>query len=133
MGDTLGMPTRKESTPARSITDLAAIEAFFADRPDARRTFEALRNYVETLGPVTLAATKSRVAFVARTRFLWVHQANLDGSIQVAFLLRRRIDSERVRSGQVGAKWSHHVRSSALDAELKAWIREAWSVDAAPR
>ena len=43
-----------------------------------------------------LAATKSRVAFLRRTRFLWVHQANRDGSIQLGFLLPRQVRSPRL-------------------------------------
>lgn len=123
------MPKRQR---VRSTADLVSMDAFFAERPAARDTFDALCAFVATLGPTELVSTKSRVAFVAKTRFLWVHQANLDGSVQVGFLLRRRIDAERVRAGRVGSKWSNHVRLGALDEETRAWFAEAHAVDTAP-
>lgn len=113
----------------RTAADAAATEAFFKGRPAARKTFERVRAFMGTCGPMELASTKSRVAFVAATRFLWVHTANLDGSITMGFLLPRRVDSPRLRSGPVGNRWSHHVKLDGLDTELKAWFRGAYEWD----
>ena len=117
--------------PFRTDADAAAAEAFFKGRPAARKTFEAVRAFMATCGPMDLVATKSRVAFVAATRFLWVHTANLDGSITMGFLLPRHVESPRLRSGPVGGRWSHHVKLEGLDTELRAWFRGAYEADRA--
>ncbi|MEA3166118.1 MAG: hypothetical protein QOJ26_987, partial [Thermoplasmata archaeon] len=96
--------------PYRSDADRVAGEAFFKGLPAARKTFERVAAFMAGCGPMELAATKSRVAFVAGTRFLWVHTANLDGAITLGFLLPRHVASPRLRSGAVGDRWSHHVK-----------------------
>ncbi|MFA5944484.1 MAG: DUF5655 domain-containing protein [Candidatus Thermoplasmatota archaeon] len=120
--------TRPLPQPA-TAADAVAVERFFKDRPEARRTFEAVRAFMATCGPMELRATKSRVAFAAGTRFLWVHTANFDGAITMGFLLPRRVESPRLRSGAVGTRWSHHVKLEGLDTELKAWFRGAYEWD----
>ena len=106
---------------------------WFHDRPAALATFHALRDAVAAFGPVELAVTKSRVSFVRRNRFLWVHEANTDGAVWVGFDTARPIDSPRLRSGARGNKWSHHVKLTGpddLDAEFLAWAREAYDLSA---
>jgi hypothetical protein len=117
------------SPPFATLADRAAAARFFAERPAAKATFDGLAAHMAALGPMELASTKSRVAFTAGTRFLWVHQANLDGSLTVGFLLPGRLDSPRLRSGQAGGRWSHHVRMSRLDAELEHWFAAAYAWD----
>lgn len=116
----------------KSPEDRAAALAFFAGHDAAHALFHRVISEVAKAGPFELAATKSRVACVARTRFLWCHEANDDGSIWLGFLLPRRVDSPRLRSGAVGGRWSHHVKVSGpadLDAELVGWLREAYAWD----
>lgn len=115
--------------PFRTAADEAAAQAFFKGRPAARKTFDGVRAFMATCGPMDMVSTKSRVAFVAATRFLWVHTANLDGSITMGFLLPRHVESPRLRSGPVGSRWSHHVKLEELDTELKAWFRGAYEWD----
>lgn len=112
-----------------TAADRASAKAFFRGRPAAHATFEEIRRFMATCGPMEMASTKSRVAFLARTRFLWVHEAHLDGSITMGFLLPRRAESPRLRSGPAGGRWSHHVKLDRLDGELKAWFREAYEWD----
>ncbi len=102
---------------------------FFKDRPAAHVTFEELRREAATWGPCELAATPSRVAFLARTRFLWCHGAHADGTITVGFLLPYPVESPRLRKGDLGSRWSHHVKFAALDDELRAWFRAAYEWD----
>lgn len=120
-----------EGIPYRSAGDRVAAEAFFRDRPAARATFEAVRAFLARLGPMEIAATSSRVAFLARTRFLWAHGAHRDGSITVGFLLPHRVASPRLRTGEAGSRWGHHAKVHALDDELEAWFREAYAWDSA--
>jgi hypothetical protein len=115
--------------PFKSAADRAAFHAFFRDRPLAQSLFEKLQATVGKWGPVELVATKSRVAFVRRTRFLWVHQATDDG-IWLGFLLPEHVPSPRLRTGPAGKRWSHHTRmTQAPDAELQRWLKAAWKAD----
>ena len=123
----------KDVLPFSSPADRDAAHRFFADRPYAESLFEALSLQVARLGEdVTLASTKSRVAFVRRTRFLWVHEAAQDG-IWLGFLLPKQVKSARLRSGAVGKRWSHHVKVTAAlekDKELLGWVAQAYAADA---
>ncbi|HUR25312.1 MAG TPA: DUF5655 domain-containing protein [Candidatus Thermoplasmatota archaeon] len=117
--------------PFRTASDAVAADAFFKGRPRARKTFDQVSAFMAACGPMERVSTKSRVAFVACSRFLWVHTANLDGSITIGFLLPRHVESSRLRSGAVGKgnRWSHHVKLDELDTELKAWFRGAYEWD----
>jgi hypothetical protein len=121
-------------TPFLTPEDHAAALAFFEGRDEAHQLFHKVLSEVAKAGPFDLAATKSRVSLVARTRFAWCHEANEDGSIWLGFLLPRRVDSPRMRSGPVGQRWSHHVKLAGpqdLDAELVGWLHEAYRWDQA--
>lgn len=112
--------------------DLARAQAFFAGHDAAHRLFHVLLATAVSWGPFELVATKSRVALLARTRFLWCHEANDDGSIWLGFLLPQRVQSSRLRSGRAGGRWSHHTKLSSsqdLDAELLGWLRTAYVWD----
>jgi len=112
----------------------AAIERFFADRPHARALFGALQKAVAMTGATHLAATKSRVAFVRHTRYLWVHEAGLE-AIWIGFKLDHPLPKgarPTLRSGAVGKKWSHHLKLTSpadIDAQLRGWLQEAWEAD----
>lgn len=108
------------------------VRAFFLDRPAAEANFERLRGALEAFGPMTLAATKSRVSFVRRTRFCWVHEANRDGAIWIGFHTPWPLDSPRLRSGTRSGRWSHHARLAAdapIDDGLLGWLRAAYEAD----
>lgn len=124
------MASFRFSTPE----DHAAALRFFHGHEAAHHLFHELLRRMEPVGPFELVATKSRVALVARTRFLWCHEANDDGAIWVGFLLPHRVDSPRLRSGLAGGRWSHHTKirnATDLDAQLLAWLREAYEFDSA--
>lgn len=122
--------------PFQTPGDRAAAIAFFGDRDAAHGLFHHLVSRLAgRVGPFGLAATKSRVSCVARTRFLWVHEAHADGSIWIGFLLPHALDSPRLRSGRLpGGRWSHHARLDSeadVDDELLGWLAEAYETDAA--
>ena len=48
------------------------IEKLFAGRPAAFLLFEAVRKYIESLGPVEVVPAKTQVSFGVRTKFAWV-------------------------------------------------------------
>ncbi len=116
----------------RSPQDLAAAQAFFRGHDSGHRLFHQVLAAVAKAGPFEITATRSRVSLTARTRFIWCHEANDDGSIWLGFLLPHRVDSPRLRSGRVGGRWSHHVKVSSqgdLDPELVGWLNEAYAWD----
>ena len=119
--------------PFASAQDRAGALAFFAGHDAAHRLFHALLAKAEAWGPIELTATKSRVAITPRTRVIWCHAANNDGSIWLGFLLPRRLQSPRLRSAPAGGRWSHHVKVGSqadLDQELLGWLHEAYAWDA---
>jgi hypothetical protein len=103
---------------------------FLVDSIVAEGIFNELAAYVDTLGADTvLRSTKSRIAFVRRTRFLWVHSAPADG-LWAAFLTNKPITSPRTRGAAVGKRFSTHVKlTGPLDAEVKRWIKRAYDDD----
>lgn len=117
-----------------SEQDRANALAFFAGHDAAHRLFHAVLARAAEWGAWQLTATKSRVSITARTRVVWCHEANDDGSIWLGFLLPRRVESPRLRSGPAGGRWSHHVKvrdAGDLDDELLGWLQEAYDFDAA--
>lgn len=118
--------------PYKSAEDAAWTDRFFADREASRAVWDALVREAMRWGPVQVAATKSRVALLARTRFLWCPQAHADGHIFVRFWLPYRIDAPRVRADPLRDRWSHRVKIDALDDEVLAWFRQAYELDRDP-
>ena len=117
-----------------SAADRAATLAFFRGHDAAHKLFHAVLAQAAAWGPFELTASKSRVSITPRTRAIWCHEANDDGAIWLGFLLARRVESPRLRSGPAGGRWSHHVKvrdAGDLDAELLGWLREAYEADVA--
>lgn len=117
----------------RSVADRTAALAFFQGHDAAHGLFHALLSKAQAWGPFELTATKSRVSITARTRVIWCHEANDDGSLWLGFLLPHRVESPRLRSGLAGGRWSHHVKvrdAGDLDDELLGWLHEAYAFDA---
>jgi len=109
--------------------DQARTLHFFRDRPLAQALFEQVSKYVDSVGTTELVSTKSRVAWVRNTRFLWIHEATKDG-IWLAFLLEKELSSPRVRTGATGRRFSHHLKVTGLDLEITSWIKLAYTHDA---
>lgn len=88
--------------------------------------FERFRAMVEAAGPCELAPAKTRVAFVREVRFASVNRVGAT-SIDVHFVLPRRIESPRIRRVEViGRVFVHHIRLAGeadLDDELASWLR----------
>lgn len=117
----------KPKTPA----DADSIRRFFADRPYAQSIFEDLTGRLDACGPMQLVSTKSRVAYLAKTRFAWIHEATEEG-LWLAFNSDGLIPSPRLRSGQKGKRWSHHLKLRAVaDNEVMAWLKKGYAEDVA--
>jgi hypothetical protein len=114
-----------------------ALEHLFAGRPAALLLFHTIRQYILSLGPVTVEVMKTQVSFGAKTKFAWVWLPHMwikkqpDKSVVLTFDLRSRIDDPRIiqvvepRPG----RFTHHVvipEEPNLDADVREWIREAY-------
>ncbi|MHB1260655.1 MAG: DUF5655 domain-containing protein [Thermoplasmatota archaeon] len=127
---------------ARHSCDRQAIEEFFGPYPHGLPLFEAVLRAVRAFGPVEPAATKTQVSFRARTRFawLWIPQMALKRGppdVYLTFDLSHCVDSPRIKEAiQVRpGRWVHHLRLASprdVDAEVKAWLREAYEAVASP-
>ncbi len=113
------------------------LEELFAGRPAALELFHAIRQYIGSLGPVTMEVMKTQVSFGAETKFAWVWLPQLwikkqpDESVVLTFDLRRRIDDRRIKQSVEPrpGRFTHHVvvrKESDLDRDLRDWIREAY-------
>jgi hypothetical protein len=114
-----------------------SLEQLFAGRPAALALFHAIRQYIGSLGPVTVEVMKTQVSFGAKTKFAWVWlpqrwiTRHPDESVVLTFILQRRIDDRRIK--QVveprHGVFTHHVvilRDTDLDNDVRDWIREAY-------
>jgi len=83
---------------------------------------------LRALGDVQVIPQKTRLVCVARVRFAGLYPRK--SGFQVAFALRRRLNSHRiVKITDYGPRWQGHfvdVRSDAdLDDELRIWLQES--------
>jgi len=104
---------------------------FAASEPAVRATFDRIRAIVEALGPVSVLAEKSRIAFHVRMSFaaFMPRRIWLDGHL----VLARRIDSPRFRKVEVYSPRNvlHAFRLTSLaevDEEFASWLAEAYEV-----
>lgn len=108
------------------------LDAHFRDKPAAiRALFAAVVAAVESCGPVKVLPEKTRIAFQVRMSFAQVTPRArwLDGHV----VLARRLEHPRFRRIETISPRNHvhHFRLTSLsdiDAELAAWLREAYAV-----
>jgi hypothetical protein len=104
------------------------LDHHFSGRPRARQLFDAYLAAVQSLGPVTVVSSKSRIAFMTRVRF---------GGCQVrkdwllaSFWLVREVRSPRFSKVEtLGPRiWLYSIPirdESDIDDEFMAWLAEA--------
>jgi hypothetical protein len=98
-----------------------------------RTLFAAVRRAIAACGPVTMIPEKTRIAFQVRMSFAQVTPRRrwLDGHV----VLARRVPSPRFRRIESLSPRNHvhHFRlvsTAEIDAEFRAWLREAYAVGA---
>ncbi|MBK5225483.1 MAG: hypothetical protein JJD96_02790 [Thermoleophilia bacterium] len=78
------------------------IEGLLEGRPEALKLLEAVRKYIESLGPVKIEAAKTQVSFGVKTKFAWVWLPQMwtkkrpDESITLTFGVGRRIEHDSI-------------------------------------
>ena len=113
-----------------------SLARFFRDASQARRIHAAVERAVDSIGPATERITKSQVAFRRRVAFAWTwlpqrYLGSSAGTTVLSISLRRRDDSPRWKEivQPTKGRVMHHLelsRVSEVDAEVRAWLAEAW-------
>jgi Domain of unknown function (DUF5655) len=119
----------RNQTHACGRHDLAA---HFRGKPAAiRQLFDAVVAAIEACGPVRILPEKTRIAFQVRMSFAQVTPRArwIDGHV----VLSRRLEHPRFRRVDTISPRNHvhHFRLTSVsdvDAELAAWLREAYDV-----
>ena len=115
-----------------AVTDL---DAFFANAaPELRRLFDRFVAAASASGPLTVNATKSRIALQVRGRFAGIDRPRKD-HLLANFVLTTAIESDRLaRVDYVPPYYYVHrlrLREPAdIDAELERWLAQAYQVGA---
>lgn len=121
----------RNQTHACARHDLA--HHFRGKDPAVRRLFNAVRRAAAACGPVIVLPEKTRIAFQVRMSFAQVSPKRqwLEGH----FVFARRLEHPRFRRiDTISARnHVHHFRLTTpaeVDAEFRAWLREAYDVGA---
>jgi hypothetical protein len=98
--------------------------------PRARALFGRLEAMVARCGEYSLSPARTRIAFVAQTRFASVSSVSEKG-MTFGFMLPHALRSERFTKVDEPAPgwWSHRLRVTSvdqLDDEVQAWLRESY-------
>ncbi len=107
-------------------------ELFAGAAPVLRETFERLVGAAKESGPVTVNVTKSRATLQARMRFAGIERPR-KAHLVAHLVLTRPLESPRLMRVEPLAPYYHvhwlRLRMPAdVDAELSAWLAEAYQV-----
>jgi hypothetical protein len=105
---------------------------FFGGREAQRALYRAFLAFVERCGPVTVNVNKTRISFQGRARFACVDRVTKDG-LACHVWLKRRLESPRFTKIEAYPRsdYVHNFRltdAAQLDAEMAAWLAEAYEV-----
>ncbi len=113
-----------------------SLDAFFAGRPEARALYERVADASRELDSVEVRVGRSQVALWRAHPFaaVWVPGQYLAGAtapLVLTVYLRHRADSPRWKEivEPRPGRFTHHLelhRVGDVDAEVAAWLREAW-------
>jgi len=110
-----------------------SVRKFLAGKgPRARRFYKKFYALVKRCGPVSVAPTKTRVAFMVRVRFAGVNRISNRG-MTASFALPRKLESPRIQRVEhpVRRWYVHYFRVSSpeeLDEEVLEWLRESYKM-----
>lgn len=114
-----------------------SVDEFFAPYPDSRPLFDRVRELILDIGPTSIRATKSQVAFRRRRGFAWawIPARYLRGArppLVLSISLGRHDRSRRWKQvvNPTPMRFMHHLelRSKAdLDGQVRRWLEEAWN------
>jgi uncharacterized protein DUF5655 len=116
---------------SHSCSDVTLESHFTGKSENVRRLFDALSAMIEKCGPVKILPETTRIAFQVRMSFIavQVRRNHLIGH----FVFARRVEHPRFTRVETFSPRNHlHAfrldTLTELDAEVAAWIREAYAV-----
>jgi uncharacterized protein DUF5655 len=116
---------------SHSCSDVTLESHFTGKSENVRRLFDALSAMIEKCGPVKILPETTRIAFQVRMSFIavQVRRNHLIGH----FVFARRVEHPRFTRVERFSPRNHlHAfrldTLTELDAEVAAWIREAYAV-----
>lgn len=111
-------------------------EEFFGDEGEALQLFTAVAQAIAEIGPATVHASKSQVAFRRRRNFAWVWRPGqyLRGPtapLVLTFVFPSRSDSPRWKEivEPKPGSFTHHLElytAADVDEKVRGWLRAAW-------
>ena len=115
------------------------IEDVLAGRGAARQLFEAIAEFIKTLGPLTVVPRRTQVGFKRARMFAWIWLPQMwikrrpKDSITLAFGLDRQVRDSRIKESvePYPGRFTHHVvieNASDFDDKVKGWLREAYAL-----
>ena len=115
-------------------------DEFFSDQVLPRQLFERIRREVEAIGPASLQATKSQIAFRRRRAFAWAWMPGqyLTGkhaplALSIALPARDRSARWKEVVEPYPGHFMHHLelqQPADIDDEVSGWLRKAWDAAA---
>jgi hypothetical protein len=119
---------------SHSCVRLTTAEFFRGADPRLERLYDEFLRFVRRFGPVTVNVNKTRISFQGRVRFAGVAGLRKDALV-AGFWLKRRIASPRFTTVEFIPPNNYVYRfrladRADLDAEVEAWLREAYEVGA---
>jgi hypothetical protein len=115
-------------------------DTFFDGHPLGLAVYRRVGELIGEIGPAEVRATRSQVAFRRRRglAYLWLpgeYLAKPGAEVVLSVALPRRLESPRWKEvAHPSAKvWMHHLEVRTvhdLDAEVRAWLIEAWQAAA---
>jgi hypothetical protein len=115
--------------------EVVALDRFFeAAAPELRELFDRFVDAARESGPVTVNATKSRIALQVRMRFAGILRPR-KRYLLANFVLTRPVDSPRLARVEYVPPYYYVHRlqlhePADIDAELRGWLAEAYEVGA---
>lgn len=122
------------------MNDVGLAEQFFDGHPGALAIFRGVRSVIETIGTASLRTSRSQVAFARRRGFawlwlpgMWLRHPTTETVLSIA--LTQRDPSSRFKevAHPTRGVWMHHLEvrdPTEIDAEVAAWLREAYAAAA---
>ncbi|MCL4559144.1 MAG: DUF5655 domain-containing protein [Chloroflexi bacterium] len=114
------------------------MDEFFRDRPTSRQLFDAVFEFIESLGETSFTVTKSQVAFRRAKVFAWawIPGRYLRGKVAPLVLtlsFASRDPSPRWKEivEPARGRYIHHLELHSvddLDNEVKEWLRAGWEM-----
>ena len=116
------------------------LDEFFTGREASRRIFDVLRAAIAALGSAEMRVTKSQVAFRRSKAFAWawvpgIYLRGRGAPLVLTLSFPERSVSPRWKQivEPAPGRFTHHLElwtEAEIDAEVCAWLREAWEAAA---